>query len=223
MKITDDKWNEIIAETRRRIDSWNASATKHNKSDTFRCDLQQTRAHALLMTTRSSGEAELRRHERKAVARELATGELRSVKLIFNKGRLTGFQTKADPKAWVSLLAKPVAEVVRKLKLTDFLMVLSARVVRADSTTYLVHGFHRQDRNRRVSIIVDNNDRGAVSTHQIAEQIVGEEFCFHWSMNIDVLVLASCKNVLFEGDDELYARVPELNPHRRARRERART
>jgi hypothetical protein len=107
------------------------------------------------------------------------------------------------------------------LKLTDFLMVLgvSTSVDRPPSgpPLYLVHGFHRQDHKRRVAMIVAKEE-GVLSAHPIAERIAGPEFCFHASSNISVLVPPEWQGVLFEGDEELYARVPELRPRDLRRR-----
>jgi hypothetical protein len=91
-------------------------------------------------------------------------------------------------------------------------------------TTYLVHGFHRQDHKQSVCMVVDLEDalRGAVSPHSIAGQIAGPEFCFHVSMNVSVVVPDEHKNVLLT-EPELYARVPELDLTRRAKQRRRRS
>jgi hypothetical protein len=92
-------------------------------------------------------------------------------------------------------------------------------------TTYLVHGFNRQDRSIRVSMLIDSDGRGypLVSAHNIAEQIAGPGFCFHMSENVDprVAIPEDAKSILFMSDADLYARVPELD-WRRQRRRRSR-
>lgn len=83
--------------------------------------------------------------------------------------------------------------------------------------TYLVNGFSRNEEEKMcVSILVDC-ERGT-SPHQIAEKIAGDKYCFHSSQNVLVHVPDDCKNILFKNDDELYARVPELNWRARRRR-----
>jgi hypothetical protein len=144
---------------------------------------------------------------------------MKPAKPVVKKSRVTGFQIKSDPKAWASFADKSADEIVKRLKLTGFVMILGASVVKPPSgpPLYLVHGFHRQDHKRRVAMIVAKEE-GALSAHPIAERIAGPEFCFHASENISVPVPRECQGVLFEGDEQLYAQVPELRPRDLRRR-----
>jgi hypothetical protein len=209
MQITEDKWNAIVAETRQRIDKWNTHAAERKTSDTFRCDLVPAGEYVLLMTTHDNGGGyHIDRH---AVAYMPATQEMKPAKPVGKKGRVTGFQTKSDPKAWASFAGKPADEIVNRLKLTSFIMVLSASVVRPPSgpPLYLVQGWHRQDR-RRVAMVVAEELHG-FDAHGIAERIAGPDYCFNSSSNIGVLVPPEHQGVLFE-EEQLYDRVPELRP-----------
>ena len=90
-------------------------------------------------------------------------------------------------------------------------------------TTYLVQGFLRdKPKDRTVRIIVDAefdptglNDPGAV-----AQRIAGDAYCFPLSTDIDKPVPDDCKGVLFQSDDEFFARLPQLDwrPKRRRRK-----
>jgi hypothetical protein len=127
MIITDEKWNDIIAEARAGIDKWNENARKHQKSDVFRINVQDSNGFNVLLTEHLSNG--YRESERKMVVREIATGEVRRATTSTHRGRVTGFKvSKSDPKAWRSLADKPAAEIAKQLKLTRFLMVLDVRV-----------------------------------------------------------------------------------------------
>ena len=130
MKITDEKWNEIIFETQAGIARWNANALKHGKKDTFSCDVKRGVNYETLSTRHmdSMGGA------KKAVARELATGELRSAKLVTKRGMAMVSVKTPDPKGWQGLADKPAVVIVKKLKLLDFVMVLSATVTSVSTT-----------------------------------------------------------------------------------------
>lgn len=127
MKIADEKWNEIIAETQAGIARWNARASEKGCKDTFTCSVDRGTEYEVLVT----------RHipdERKAVARELATGEVRKAKLT-KRGKLVGYSiTTPDPKGWQGLADQPAADIVRKLKLLDFLMLISVSVTGVSTT-----------------------------------------------------------------------------------------
>jgi hypothetical protein len=130
MKISDEKWNEIIAVTRWRVERWNARAAERNLPDRFSCDVVPTTHLAVLITTHQPEHGPI---ERKAVAREIISGEVRSTKL--RKGRVSGLTTRTpDPKAWGSLAVRSASEIVVKLKLGDFLHVLGSNVNRIEST-----------------------------------------------------------------------------------------
>jgi hypothetical protein len=47
--------------------------------------------------------------------------------------------------------------------------------------------------------------------------VAGPDFAFNSASNIGVDVLPEHRNVLFEGDEALYAAVPELRPRRAVR------
>jgi hypothetical protein len=206
MNITKDQWDGIVAETRHSIDRWNASAGSHDLKDTFQCTLMPAGDYSMLVTTHRSGY----RTDRKAVAYRAAADELKPAKITVKKG-FASFKIQPAPKAWSALSGKSAAEIVKRLRLTDFLLVVSASLTAPPSgePLRLVHGFHRKGHGRSVAMIVKEED--GQSAHQIAERIAGNDFCFHASTNISVDVPPECRGVLFEGD-ELYARVPELRP-----------
>jgi hypothetical protein len=125
MIITNEKWNDIIAETRTVIDKWNESARKHQKSDVFRIKVHDTDGYTDLLTEHVNGY----QTERKIIAREIATGEMRRTTISKQRGHITGFKMwRPDPQAWRSLANKPAAEIVKRLKLTNFLMILGSHV-----------------------------------------------------------------------------------------------
>ena len=88
-------------------------------------------------------------------------------------------------------------------------------------TTYLLHGFDRQDHSKNVCILVDCDDDDPDHPLAIAKKIVGDSICYVACQNLDVAVPDDCKGVIFNSDAELYARMPALAPpprrHRRAR------
>lgn len=53
---------------------------------------------------------------------------MRWAKVIDRKGKISFKVSTPDPKAWLSLPDKPAGEIVRKLKLTAFLMVLGSQM-----------------------------------------------------------------------------------------------
>jgi hypothetical protein len=136
MKITDEKWNELVAETQAGIDRWNQRAAEKNRPDVFSCKVEQTDKHMFLCTSHEEGHV-YRSNEMKAVARERDTGELRRAKPLRKRGRLIGFSIfTPDPKGWQGLADKPANRIVDKLKLLDFLMFISSSVIPApDSQT----------------------------------------------------------------------------------------
>jgi hypothetical protein len=125
MIITNEKWNDIIVETRAKIDQWNENARKHQKSDVFRIKVDNHQDGLAILCTEHA--AEDQRTEHKIVVREITTGEVRRATVVKRRGRVTGFKVwKPDPKAWKSLAEKPAAEIVKQLKLTHFWMFLGA-------------------------------------------------------------------------------------------------
>jgi hypothetical protein len=133
MLIDDKKWEEIGAATKIQIDRWNASAAKHGKKDTFRFSTQKTNRHEVILTEHNDGY----NPKAKALAREIETGEIRATKVILDeKRRIVGFKlTTPDPKGWKALADKPAKEIVKKLKLTNFWMLLGTHVTEVQSTT----------------------------------------------------------------------------------------
>ena len=91
-------------------------------------------------------------------------------------------------------------------------------------TRYLVNGFSRANHKEKVAVIVEGAGFDFCS-HAAAEAIAGPAYCFAFSSNISehAHVPEDCKNVLFMSNEELYARVPDLDnsPKARARRTRA--
>jgi hypothetical protein len=81
-------------------------------------------------------------------------------------------------------------------------------------TTYLVHGFNRQDHNQRVCMLVDEDP--ACSPHATAARIAGPNFMFHASENVSIPAAEEHKNLLLT-EPELYAYIPALNPRKAAR------
>ena len=79
-------------------------------------------------------------------------------------------------------------------------------------TTYLLHGFSKQDREMKVRILVDSDNDVTDSPFAKAEKIAGDTFGFITCHNLDVTVPDDCKGIIFNGNEELYARVPQLAP-----------
>jgi hypothetical protein len=210
MSITKNQWSEIIAETRRSI---NASAAKHNLKEKFQYSVGSAGDYSVLSTAHLDDWS----HIRKAVAYQAATGELKAAKLLFNEGEITGVQVKPAPKAWRALAGKPAAEIVTQLRLTNFVLVTGAHAVAPPSgeRLYLVQGFRRQA-DGRVSMIV--KEESGHDAHQIAERIAGPDYLFNSSMNIGVDVPPELRGVLFQSDEELYAKVPALRPRTLSRK-----
>jgi len=126
MVITDEKWNDIIAATKASIDRWRARAAEHGRPDRFYADVSNTDRFVALFTKHETGGGI--RPEMKVVVREIATGEMRSAKVRRDEGRVIGFVVSTpDPKAWKSLADKPADEIVRKIKLTGFVMFIRAQ------------------------------------------------------------------------------------------------
>jgi hypothetical protein len=133
MYVSNEKWAEIVAATQEKIANWNASAAKHALADTFECDEQQQSKHILLITKHKTGSGYLTEHH--ALAWELETGEVRRTKLVLQKGRVVSFKTShPDPKSWQALANKTAAEMVKKLKLTDFLLLIGSKATSVESS-----------------------------------------------------------------------------------------
>jgi hypothetical protein len=90
-------------------------------------------------------------------------------------------------------------------------------------TTYRIDGFNRQNHAEQVTILLDVDDNDPLQEENMfrrVEAIAGPGFCFHMSQNLFSPIPDDCKGIVFKGDEELYARLPELNPYRGRRRRR---
>ena len=102
--------------------------------------------------------------------------------------------------------------------LKNYVIVLGVTVIPQVKTaerlvSYHVRGFRRDDHKVNVSMIVDAEEHAVeVSSHQVAEKIAGDGYCFHVCSNINELIPDSAKNRLFMSDEELYAAAPQLKP-----------
>jgi hypothetical protein len=220
MIINDNKWQEIIAATRAGIDKWNVRAREKARPDKFAVNVQRSGDFEILLTEHNKEGYT----ERKVVMRNCVSGELRPAKAKKTAKGLFNITSRAIPKAWARLADKPADEIIRALKLTNFIMILGASVVPQVRTaegliSHYVHSFRRDAHNVRVCMIVDVE--GYNGGHAIAEKIAGPEYCFHAASNLNVLVPDHVKNRLFttaEELEELYTAVPELRPRDQSRR-----
>lgn len=125
MKIDDATWNAIIEETKAGIARLKEAAARHGKGDQFAASLHELEKHALLLTEHACG----RRTNRKAVAREIATGELRKARVVQKDKVLATKISGDDPEGWADLVGKPAAQIVKDLNLASYVMVTKARVI----------------------------------------------------------------------------------------------
>jgi len=86
-------------------------------------------------------------------------------------------------------------------------------------TTYQIFGFNRENHAENVTILLDVDGYMDESTLEKAAAIAGPQYCLHASQNLSSPIPDDCKGVLFKLN-ELYARLPELNPYRGRRRRR---
>jgi hypothetical protein len=88
-------------------------------------------------------------------------------------------------------------------------------------STYLLHGFYRQDPSKKVRVLVDSNNDETDSPFAKAKEIAGYSICFITARVVHVAISDDCKSVVLNGEEELYARVPQLapSPRRRSRSE----
>ena len=122
MIVDDQTWASIIEETKAGINKWNAIAVERGLEDRFLVHVFDMRPNTALVTEHR----ERYGIESKAVVRE-ADGHIRKAKPIVKKGRIAGIKCGGhDPKAWSSLADKPAADIVKKLGLTNYIMVLRA-------------------------------------------------------------------------------------------------
>jgi hypothetical protein len=123
MRVSDEKWNEIVNEVKAGIARWNAKASEHKTGDTFHPVLKENGLMGGFTTLSTFHD-----HAARMIAREPATGEVRKIKFIWREGRIAGAAINPkDPKSWATSLAeKPASEIVEQLKLLDFFMPISA-------------------------------------------------------------------------------------------------
>ena len=139
MKVSDEKWNEIVKETEAGIARWNAIAKERGLQDAFFSSIQETSGNSLLVTRyKHDSDRSFAADDVRAVAREIATGQLRPVRVKKYKGGIVGFTVKPPSKAWsASLSEKPAAEIVKQLKLLDFFVIVSASHIEFGTLTPL--------------------------------------------------------------------------------------
>jgi hypothetical protein len=131
MKITDDLWNGIIAETRAGIERWNTRLAERSVTDRLTVSVEATTGHTILLTVHRGEYC----REGKAVARENATGELRGCRLKVD--RKAGFQVgikTSDPKNWARLTKKPADKMVKELGLLNYVIPIGSRLVEVTDT-----------------------------------------------------------------------------------------
>ena len=114
MKVSDEKWDQIIRVTRAVIDKLNARARARQLSDKFHVNVQRTGAFELLLTEHIDGTTS----DRRIAVRQIETGEVRPIKLKNSRGAAF-VKTKSVPKACAGLADRPAAVIVRALKLVD--------------------------------------------------------------------------------------------------------
>ena len=78
--------------------------------------------------------------------------------------------------------------------------------------TYLLHGFYRQDHSKKARMLVDSdNDTTTSSLFSKAEKITDNSIGFIiGQVLLDVVIADDCKGVVFNSEEEMYARVPQL-------------
>jgi hypothetical protein len=125
MIISDEKWTEIINETKAGINMWSARAVEHGCDDSFSIEQHNTGVFSLIATMHRSKYDQL---EVKALAWNGETGEVRAAKPMFKKGVVIGFKMKPVPKAWKSLTDKTAKEIVGKVGLLKFILILGSQM-----------------------------------------------------------------------------------------------
>jgi hypothetical protein len=113
MKIDETTWQAIIAETKAAVEKLNASAVRIGSKQKFGIkvpDPAPDAKYAYLITSDGDGDNYA---QRKVLARELASGEMRPAKIVKMKGGRGAKIAGADPKAWAKLVGKSAAEIVK--------------------------------------------------------------------------------------------------------------
>jgi hypothetical protein len=83
MRVSDEKWHEIVNEVKAGIARWNAKASEHKTGDTFHPVLKENGLMGGFTTLSTFHD-----HAAKMIAREPATGEVRKIKFIWREGRI---------------------------------------------------------------------------------------------------------------------------------------
>jgi hypothetical protein len=131
VKISDQKWNEIVAETQAAIEKWNAQAAREGWKDSFRCRLSShADGNVTLITEHDKGW----HIERRAVTR-IGDQMYRST-IAKAKGGIAIKTKTDDSKAFAALADKPTKEIVKKAGLTDFFVMISAQLTHVRSETF---------------------------------------------------------------------------------------
>lgn len=129
MHITDTKWNEIITETQAGITRANDMARQYEIKTSYTCEIGSAGTTTFLLTSAwQHTDTQHFRIGKHLVAWDNKSGELHNAKGDFKGGRLISFTTKPDQKSWANLAKKSAVDIVRALKLLDYIMVVSAEL-----------------------------------------------------------------------------------------------
>lgn len=131
MIISDETWNEILAETEAGINRLNEIATQNGTADKFTWVLmgEPPDGPKTLITSNVNGAY----RETRAVTRNPHTQQA-SIVATGRKGRFTTLKPKKDTKAWSKMSGKPAKDIIRAARLLDYLIILGARATKAPTT-----------------------------------------------------------------------------------------
>jgi hypothetical protein len=118
MRTDDTTWNAVVAETEARIGRLNKKAAKRGMEEHFAAHVHRSQDRTILLTEHYLGLLV----ERKAIARDARTGELRKVRPKKIAGKID-FAIGVAPKAWNKLEGKPAHEIVRTICLASYIML----------------------------------------------------------------------------------------------------
>jgi hypothetical protein len=181
MQVDESTWQAIVEETKRKLAEW-----KEEGHEFVALTQANEKSQLLITEHRQQSYAGTGYYvtDRHAVGRELANGQLCKV-TISKKGKNLVAKFKAGPKAWESLAGKSVEQIVKGLKLTNFLVVRVGAIIpnkREDGKTLChVSGFLRSDHGKNYGMIVEEPDDFS-SPHDIAERDAGAAYggCSCW-------------------------------------------
>jgi hypothetical protein len=122
MRTDDATWNAVVAETEARIGRLNTKAAKRGMGDHFAVHVHRSQDRTILLTEHYLGLLV----ERKAIAREARTGELRKARPRKIAGKID-FVMSVPPKAWNKLEGKPAHEIVRSVCLASYSLLMRTR------------------------------------------------------------------------------------------------